>query len=219
MYGGYGDSGYTVDDVRIVLGGRAINCMQVDRQIGAEMKAMVLQFSLLPTTFPTCVIDCIEDLTVDTSAFPAISSNGGYDKALRRLVLLGDAYPQDYQSVLQTLIYTNKIPRLCPEYFVLTASDGVHTTTETISVTKSDNRRRRSTVSNRHLYMFRHLSSKAVDDTPVQPHEETAEKSKEIKHALLVIPTLVVFVIVMIALVTFGVWKRHNMKEDPCNSP
>ena len=193
--------------------------MQVDRQIGVEMKAMVLQFSLLPTTFPACVTDCIEDLTVDTSAVPEISSNGGYDKALRRLVLLGDTSPQDYQSVLQTLIYTNKIPRLCPDYFVLTASDGVHSTTETISVTKSNSRRRRSTVSNRHLYMLRHLNSKTVDDTPIQPHEEIAGRSKEVKHILLVVPALVVFVIVMIALVGFGVWKRRNMKEDSCNSP
>ena len=38
MYGGYSGS---MDDVLIVLGGRAINHMQVDRQIGAEMAAMV----------------------------------------------------------------------------------------------------------------------------------------------------------------------------------
>ena len=163
--------------------------------------------------------DCIEDLTVDTSAVPEIYSNGGYDKALRRLVLLGDASPQDYQYVLQTLIYTNKIPRLCPDYFVLTASDGEHSTTETIPVTKSYNRYRRSTVSNKHLYMLRHLNSKIVDDTPRQLHEESAGKSKEVTHVLLVIPTLVVFVVVMIALVTFRAWKRHNMKEDSCNSP
>ena len=193
--------------------------MQVDRQIGAEMKAMVLQFSLLPKTFPACVTDCIEDLTVDTSAVPEISSNGGYDKALRRLVLLGDASPQDYQSVLQTLIYTNKIPRLCPDYFVLTASDGEHSTTETIPVTKSNNRRRRSTVSNKHLYMLRHLNSKIVDDTTRQLDKENAGKSKEVTHVLLVVPTLVVFVVVMIAMVTFRAWKRRNMKEDSCNSP
>lgn len=207
-----------MDDVRIVLGGRAINCNQVDRQIGAEMTAMVLQFSLPPRMFSVCMADCIEDLTADTSGIPEIFSSG-YNKALRRLELLGQASPQDYQSVLQTLIYTNSVPRLYPDYFVLTVSDGVHSITESIAVVNGNSRRRRSTISHKHLYMLRHLNSKAVDDTPIKTHKEIAEKSKEAKHILLVIPTLIVFVAVMIVLVTFGVWKRRNTKVDPCNSP
>ena len=215
MYGGYSGS---MDDVLIVLGGRAINDMQVDRQIGAEMAAMVLQFSLPPRMFSVCVTDCIEDLTANTSAVPEIFSTG-YDKSLRRLELLGQASPEDYQSVLQTLMYINSVQRLYPEYLVLTVSDGVHNITESIPVVNSNSRRRRSTISNKHLYMLRHLNSKAVFDAPIQPHQETPEKSEEATHVLLAIPILVVFVAVMIAFVTFGIWKKRNTKEDLCNSP
>ena len=215
MYGGYSGS---MDDVLIVLGGRAINHMQVDRQIGAEMAAMVLQFSLPPRMFSVCVTDCIEDLTANTSAVPAIFSTG-YNKALRRLELLGQASPEDYQSVLQTLVYMNSVQRLYPDYLVLTVSDGIHNITETIPVVSSNSRRRRSTTSNKHLYMFRHLNTKDVFDTPMKPHQETPQKSKEVKHVLLAVPVLIVFVVAMIAFVAFGIWKKRNTKESLCNSP
>ena len=215
-YGGYSGS---MDDVLIVLGGRAINHMQVDKQIGAEMAAMVLQFSLPPRMFSVCVTDCIEDLTANTNAVPEIFSTG-YDKALRRLELLGQASPQDYQSVLQTLMYINSVQRLYPDYLVLTVSDGIHNITESIPVVTTNSRRRKSTTSNKHLYMLRHLNSKDVFDTSsVKPHDETPEKSKEVKHVLLVIPILIVFVAAMIILFTFGKWKKRDTKQDPCNSP
>lgn len=190
--------------------------MQVDRQIGAEMTAMVLQFSLPPNMFSVCMNDCIEDLTADTRAIDI--SSPGYNKAVRTLVLEGEAPPEHYQSVLQTLVYTNTVPTLCPEDFVLTVSDGVHSTTKFIPVVKSNSRRRKSATSNKHLYILRHLNSKTVDDTLIKTQKE--EKSKEeVKHVLLLIPMLVVFAIVMTSLVIFSVWKKQHKKEDPCNSP
>ena len=208
-----------MDDVVIVLGGRAINNMQVDRQIGAEMTAMVIQFSSPPEMFPFCVADCIEDLTADADAIPEIFSTG-YNRALRRLELLGQASPEDYQSVLQTLIYTNSVPRLHPDYLVLSISDGVHNITESIPVVSSSSRRRKSTTSKRHLYMLHHLNSKAVVDSPVEhEHKQIAEKSEEVKHTALVTPMLVVFVAVTIAMAAFGVLKKRNTKEEPCPSP
>lgn len=205
-----------MDDVRIVLGGRAINHMLVDRQIGAEMISMVLQFSPPPRMFSLCMMDCIEDLTVDVSAIREIFSTG-FDKALRRIELLGQASPEEYQLVIQTLIYTNSVPRLYPDYITLSVSDGVHTITESIPVVTSNSRRRKSIPSKKHLYMLRHLNSKAA--TIDSPHEETAEKPEEEKHVLLVLPMLVVFVAVVIILVILGVLKKRNTKEQPCNSP
>lgn len=189
--------------------------MQVDRQIGAEMAAMVLQFSLPPALFSVCVTDCLEDLTIDTSEIPEIFSTG-YDKALRRLELLGQASPDDYQSVLQTIVYTNSVPRLYPERLVLSVSDGVHNITESIPIVSSNSRRRKSVISKKHLYMLRHLNGKTTSDTSINAHKETVEKSKE---DLLVIPVLIVFVVVVIALVGFGIWKKRNTKENLYNSP
>jgi len=199
-----------------VLGGRAINNMQVDRQIGAEMAAMVLQFSLPPAMFSVCVTDCLEDLTADTSTVPEIFSTG-YDKALRRLELLGQASPSDYQSVLQTLVYTNSVPRLYPEHLVLSVSDGEHNITETIPIVSSNNRRRKSVISKKHLYMLRHLNGKTTTDTSINTNQKTVEKSKE-NNILLIIPVLAVFVVV-IALVGFGIWKKYNTKKDLYSSP
>ena len=198
-----------------MLGGRAINNMQVDRRISAEMAAMVLQFSLPPNMFSVCVTDCIEDLTTNTAAVPEIFSSG-YNKALRRLELLGQASPEDYQSVLQTLVYINSVQRLYPDYLVLTVSDGVHNITESIPVISSNNRRRRSVVSNKQLYVLRHLNTKPVYDIPIEPQTKAPEKSKEVKQILLVIPVLAVFVVALIVLIA---WKKHNRKEDRCNSP
>ena len=212
VYGGYTGSVY---DVLVVLGGRAINNMQVDRQIGAEMAAMVLQLSLPPNMLSVCVTDCIEDLTANTTAVPEIFSSG-YNKALRRLELLGQASPEDYQSVLQTLIYINSVQRLYPAHLVLTVSDGVHNITESIPVVNSNSRRRKSVISSKHFYILRHLNSKPFYDTPIDAQKKAPEKSKEVKHILLVIPALVVLVVAIIVLIT---WKKHSRKEGPCNSP
>ena len=212
VYGGYGG-----DDVIIVLGGRAINHMQVDRQIGAEMVAMILQFSLPPTMFSVCMTDCVEDLTADASTIPEIFSTG-YNRALRRLELLGQSSPEDYQSVLQTLVYMNNVPRLCPDDIVISVSDGIHNVTKSIPVVKVNSRRRKSVVPKKHLYMLRHLNSKGVKDALTQD-EETAKKSEDMKNVLLVIPVMIVIAAVGMVLVVFHVWKKRNTKEYPCNSP
>jgi len=214
MYGGFSER----SDVLIILGGRAINNGNVDKQIGAEMKAMVLFFSLPPNMFSVCMTRCLEELTVDTSSSDSIFTTG-FDRATRRLELLGQASPEAYQLVLQTLRYTNVVSRLYPDRIALNVSDGVHTVRESIPLVAPGNtmgRRRRSSVPMRHLYRSRQLNSK--DDVSINSKEPGHQnKVEEVKHTELIIPALVVFVLLAVMLTIFSIRRTYKAKTDSFN--
>ena len=215
MYGGFSDR----NDVLIILGGRAINYGNVDKQIGAEMKAMVLFFSLPPSMFSVCMTRCLEELTVDTSSTTSIFTTG-FNKATRRLELLGQASPEVYQSILQTLRYTNVVPRLYPDRIALNVSDGDHSVSASIPVVapgSSMGRRRRSSIPMRHLYRSRQLNSKAeVSANSNDPGYQS--KEVEAKNTVMIIPAVVVFILLAAMLTIFSIWKTYKTKKDSFNS-
>lgn len=201
------------NDVLIILGGRAINYGNVDKQIGASMKAMILYFSLPPSMFSMCMTRCLEEMTVDTSSTDLVFTTG-FIRATRRIELLGQAPPAVYQSVLRTLMYTNVVPRLFPDRIAVNVSDGVHTVRTTITVVASTSRRRRSSIPMKHLYRSRQLNSK--DD--VSKDVEYENRKEEVKHTELIMPALVVFILLAVSLTTFSIWKTYKAKKDTFNS-
>lgn len=63
-----------------------------------------------PSTLTTCVLECLELLTVDTSGTTV--SAQPFNVSSRELVLLGPASRQEVEQVLRTLVYSNRAVNL-----------------------------------------------------------------------------------------------------------
>jgi len=180
---------------------------------------MVLSFSLPPNMFSVCVTRCLEELAIDTSSTASIFTTG-FNRATRRLELLGQASPEAYQLVLQTLRYTNVVSRLYPDRIALNVSDGDHTVREFIPVVATDNtmgRRRRSSIPMRHLYRSRQLNSKA-DGSENSEELGYQNKGEEVKHTELIIPALIIFILLAVILTIFSIRRTYKAKIDSFNS-
>ena len=149
-------------DTVFVLGARPIANRQYDLNFGGRMAGVVFLPSTAPPLFSTCVSQCAESLTVDTTGTAATST--GFDVTTRTLVLFGPASPADIQTVLRRAVYQNRAPFINVDAIRLEVFDGYNTTTAEIEVTQGMMRRRRQALTRkqtslRHLLSFHELDN------------------------------------------------------------
>ena len=120
----------------------------------------VLSTSQAPPTFSTCVIDCLESLTADTSVAMATIFSTDFDVTTRTIELIGPAPPADFEAVLRSLEYVNLAPNINVAAIQLQISDHINSSTVQVGV-QQGMRRRRSTKSHsnsrapiRYLFSF-----------------------------------------------------------------
>ena len=90
-----------------VLGARPVTG-GYDSNIGAQLSSALFFASRAPPMFSGCVLACLESVEVMTSGTPVMALD--FDESNRRLVLNGPASPEDIQTVLRSLTYTNRAP-------------------------------------------------------------------------------------------------------------
>lgn len=89
-----------------VLGARPVTG-GYDSNIGARLSAALFFPSRAPPMFSGCVLACLETVEVTTTMSVMALD---FDESNRRLVLNGPATPEDIQTVLRSLVYTNRAP-------------------------------------------------------------------------------------------------------------
>ena len=90
-----------------VLGARPVTG-GYDNNIGAQLSAALFFASRAPPMFSGCVLACLESVEVTTMGTSVTAVD--FDESNRRLVLNGPASPEDIQTVLRSLVYTNRAP-------------------------------------------------------------------------------------------------------------
>ena len=90
-----------------VLGARPVTG-GYDENIGARMSSAVFFASRAPSMFSGCVLACLESLAATTTDTSVTAVN--FDESNRQLILNGPALPDEIQTVLRSLIYTNRAP-------------------------------------------------------------------------------------------------------------
>ena len=141
----------------LTLGSRYTSLGEHDKAFSGSLAAAILLPSSAPPGFASCVLDCLESMTVNTTGTNIVSL--GFDESTRMLSLVGEAKDFDYEKVLQSLIYLNKasdksIANI--DDLTLTVSDGVGTTKVTLQVNVFGSRKRR----NEAAYLIRRRFSK-----------------------------------------------------------
>ena len=90
-----------------VLGARPVTG-DYDNNIGARLSAALFFASRAPSMFSGCVLACLESVEVTMTGTPVMALD--FDESNRQLVLNGPASPDELQSVLRSLVYTNRAP-------------------------------------------------------------------------------------------------------------
>ena len=90
-----------------VLGARPVTG-GYDNNVGARLSSALFFASRAPSMFSGCVLACLESVEVTTTDTPVMALD--FDESNRRLVLNGPASPEDIQTVLRSLVYTNRAP-------------------------------------------------------------------------------------------------------------
>ena len=90
-----------------VLGARPVTG-GYDNNIGAQLSAALLFASRAPSMFSGCVLACLESLEVTTTGTSVMALD--FDESSRQLILNGPASPDEIQTVLRSLVYSNRAP-------------------------------------------------------------------------------------------------------------
>ena len=133
------DSSYVM-----TLGARYTSLGKRDMAFSGKLAAAFLLPSAAPDGFASCVLDCLESMTVNTTGTNIASL--GFDETTRTLSLVGNAPDHVYESVLQTLTYLNKASDASVaniKNLRLIVSDGIGTNKLTLPVNVLSSRRRR----------------------------------------------------------------------------
>ena len=177
------------------------------------MAGAVFLPSIAPPLFSTCVLECAESLTVDTTG--TVTSTG-FDVTTRTLVLFGPASPADIQTVLRRAVYLNRAPFINVDAIRLEVFDGYNTTTTEIEVTQGMMRRRRQALTRkqtplRHLLSFHELDNQRTLEEP-NHHSETAPSN----WLGLNWPAAVIALVVLGIVVTMAIWAiRRRGHQQP----
>ena len=91
-----------------------------DMNLAGRIAALVLAPNRAPNMFSSCILQCLESVTVDTTGTTVTAQP--FDVSSRQLLLLGPASPSEIQQVLRTLVYTNRAPTLNTASFQLQVS-------------------------------------------------------------------------------------------------
>lgn len=96
-------------DVTFVLGARPITS-GYDLNFAGTIAAAIFSPSQAPAMFSSCVLDCLESLTVD--AMDTAITVTPFSVTSRQLQLLGPASPAQVQQVLRNAVYLNRAPNI-----------------------------------------------------------------------------------------------------------
>ena len=102
-----------------VLGARPVTG-GYDSNLGARLSAALFFASRAPPMFSGCVLSCLESVEVTTTGTPVMALD--FDESNRQLILNGPASPEDIQTVLRSLVYTNRAPSINVDYIQVTVS-------------------------------------------------------------------------------------------------
>ena len=102
-----------------VLGARPVTG-GYDSNLGAWLSAALFFASRAPPMFSGCVLSCLESVEVTTTGTPVMALD--FDESNRQLILNGPASPEDIQTVLRSLVYTNRAPSINVDYIQVTVS-------------------------------------------------------------------------------------------------
>ena len=142
--------------------------MNLDGQIAGA----ILLPSAAPANFATCVLDCLESMSVNTTGSPSIQSME-FNVSTRTLTLLGSAPDTQYEEVLHTVEYLNKARYPNIDNITLTIDDGTHVSSQVydVIVQETGRRRRRDAMST--LRSRRRLLSIQDDHQEPSGYEES----------------------------------------------
>ena len=142
-----------------------------DLNFVGSLAGVVLTPHVAPDQFSGCVRQCLETITVDTTGTSVIASE--FNRQARTIDLYGPASPIIFQSVLQTVTYTNLNPDINVAAILVQVNDGIGSTTIEIPVTEGMMRKRRSIVNRpiRHLLSITEETSKAEEK--VSPNRDS----------------------------------------------
>lgn len=96
-------------DVIFVLGARPITS-GFDLSFSGRYSDLVIAPNPAPPMFSSCVLDCLESLTVDVTGTPLSATP--FSVSFRQLQLLGPASPDQIQQVLRSAVYLNRAPNI-----------------------------------------------------------------------------------------------------------
>ena len=92
-----------------VLGARPVTG-GYDNNIGAQLSTALFFASRAPSVFSDCILACLESVEVMTAGTSVMALD--FDVSNRQLVLNGPASPKEIQTILRSLLYTNKAPTI-----------------------------------------------------------------------------------------------------------
>ena len=207
---------HNTSETVFVLGARPIANNQYDLNFGGRMASAVFLPSVAPPLFSTCVLDCAESLTVDTTSTAVTST--AFDVTTRTLVLFGPASPPDVQTVLRRAVYLNRAPSINVDAIRLEVFDGYNTTTAEVEVTQGMMRRRRQAVTRKQTPLRHLLSFPEVDNQRIleeEPSGETAPSNWLGLHW----PAAVITLVVLSIVVTMAVWAIRRWGQQQPTLP
>ena len=109
----------SISDTTFVLGARPVTG-GYDQNFAGSLSAVVYAPNQAPAMFSTCVLSCLESLTVDTANTPLTAAP--FNVSSRQLQLLGPASPEQVQQVLRSTAYLNRAPSVNIDAIQLEAS-------------------------------------------------------------------------------------------------
>ena len=186
------------DTYVFVLGARPIAQGKYDRYINASIAGVSIFDEKAASGFASCVVSCLESLTVDTSGTDVSSED--YDVIARRLVLTGSALDSDYEKILQSLVYFSNANSLnVTEITVSYIDNGAIRSAMAAVEVVGNQRRRRSVMSS---FTRRHLLSTAEDFDDYESSQE--QQSFQVPILVWSLMILVIIVVVMVMI-----WRRR----------
>ena len=123
------------------VGGRPTT-VGTDLNFVGQLTGLVLIPQKAPSGFSSCVRQCLETMSANTTGTPIIADS--FDQQERQLTLYGPAEPEVFQSVLRTVTYLTLALDINIERIDVDVHDGVNSTVESVFVTQGViNRRKR----------------------------------------------------------------------------
>lgn len=94
-------------EATFVLGARPVTG-GYDNNIGSQLSSAVFFASRAPSSFSSCVLACLE--SIEATATGTLVTTVNFDESNRQLTLNGPVSPYEIQTVLRSLVYTNRAP-------------------------------------------------------------------------------------------------------------
>ena len=94
-------------DVVFVLGARPVT-NGFDLNFAGSISVAMFAPNEAPPMFSTCILECLESTTVNTSGTPLTTTP--FNVSSRQLQIVGPATPEQVEQVLQSMVYLNRAP-------------------------------------------------------------------------------------------------------------